>query len=94
MARMRKRAEEIVVLVTCGKAAEARRIARELVDQRLAACVNILEQPVRSIYRWKGKVEKATEFLLVIKSSRKLLPALRAEVERSEERRVGKECRL
>jgi periplasmic divalent cation tolerance protein len=63
--------DKIVVLVTCGSAKEARRIARLLVDQRLAACVNILEAPVRSVYRWKGKVESAAELLLVIKSSRK-----------------------
>ena len=74
--------ENIVVLVTCGKAAEAGRIARRLVEERLAACVNVLEARVRSTYRWKGRVETAPEFLLLIKSSRKLLPRLRAAVER------------
>ena len=73
---------KVVVLVTCGGRAESNRIARALVEKRLAACVNILESRVRSTYRWKGKVESAAEFLLLIKSSRKLLPALRAEVER------------
>jgi len=68
--------DKIVVLVTCGSANEAGRIARSLVEQKLAACVNILEVPVRSIYRWKGKVESANELLLIIKSSRKRFAAL------------------
>jgi len=70
------------VLVTCGSAKEARRIARALVEKRLAACGNILEAPVRSIYRWKGKVEAAKEFLLIIKSSRTRFTALEREVKR------------
>jgi periplasmic divalent cation tolerance protein len=68
--------DKLIVLVTCGSAKEARRIARAIVKQRLAACVNILEAPVRSIYRWKGRVESAEEFLLIIKSSRKRFAAL------------------
>ncbi len=68
--------DKIVVLVTCGSANEAGRIARSLVEQKLAACVNILEVPVRSIYRWKEKVESAREMLLIIKSSRKRFVAL------------------
>ena len=72
----------VVVLVTCGSRAEAQRIAREIVSQRLAACANLLETPVRSVYRWKGKVENAREFLLLIKTSAKRLAALQAEVER------------
>jgi len=72
----------IVVLVTCASRREASRIARSVVDRKLAACVNILDAPVRSVYRWKGKIEQAREFLLVIKSSRARLAALQAEVER------------
>jgi len=72
----------VVVLVTCGSRAEAQRIAREVVSQRLAACANLLETPVQSVYRWKGKVEKAREFLLLIKTSPRRLSALQAEVER------------
>jgi periplasmic divalent cation tolerance protein len=71
-----------VVLVTCGSRAEAQRIAREIVSRRLAACANLLETPVRSVYRWKGRVEGAREFLLLIKTSARRLVALRAEVER------------
>ena len=72
----------VVVLVTCGSRTEAQRIASEIVTRRLAACANILEMPVGSIYRWKGKVEKAREFLLLIKTSARRLPALEAEVRR------------
>jgi periplasmic divalent cation tolerance protein len=74
--------DKIVVLVTCGSAKEARRIARALVEKRLAACGNILEAPVRSIYRWKGKVDTAKEYLLLIKTSRGRFAALQAEVKR------------
>jgi len=74
--------DKFVVLVTCATAAEARRIARAVVNKRLGACVNILPGAVQSIYRWKGKVESARERLLLIKTSRKLLAKLRAEVER------------
>ena len=74
--------DKFVVLVTCGSTAEAKRIARAVVEARLAACVNILPGAVTSIYRWKGKVETATERLLLIKTSRKRLARLRAAVER------------
>jgi periplasmic divalent cation tolerance protein len=74
--------DKIVVLVTCGSAGEARRIARALVEKRLAACGNIVEASVRSIYRWKGRVESAKEFLLVIKSSQKRFAALQSAVKR------------
>jgi periplasmic divalent cation tolerance protein len=56
-----------VVLTTAGSADEARRIARELVARRLAACVNIVPQ-IESVYRWQGKVETAAEWLLVVKT--------------------------
>jgi periplasmic divalent cation tolerance protein len=74
--------DKIVVLVTCGSQKEARHIARALVEARLAACVNVVQAPVESIYRWKGKVERAREFLLMIKTSRKRFAALEAEVRR------------
>lgn len=70
------------MLVTCGSAKEARKIARALVEGKLAACVNVLRAPVESIYRWKGKVETAREFLLVIKTTRKRFAALEAKVRR------------
>ena len=55
--------DKIIVLGTCGSQKEARRLARALVDARVAACVNVVQAPVESIYRWKGKVETAREFL-------------------------------
>jgi periplasmic divalent cation tolerance protein len=73
--------DKLVVLVTCGSAKEARRIARAVVEQKLAACVNILDTRVQSIYRWKGKVESAREFLLVIKTSRRRLATLQKKIE-------------
>ncbi len=73
--------DKIVVLSTCGSAEEAERIGRGLVEARLAACVNIVPG-VRSIYRWKGAVEDAGEWLLLIKSRRERFAALREELQR------------
>ena len=56
-----------LVLVMAGSEDEAASIARTLVDERLAACVNIIG-PARSIYRWRGAVEDAREYLLLIKT--------------------------
>ena len=64
-----------IVLTSCPDEACAERIARTLVEEGLAACVNILP-PMRSIYRWKGKIEAASEQLLVIKSAVARFPAL------------------
>ena len=69
-----------IVLVTCGSKAEATKIARALVEQRLAACVNVLTAPIESIYRWKGRTESAKEFLLVIKSTQSRFAAIRREI--------------
>jgi periplasmic divalent cation tolerance protein len=65
-----------VILVTCGKLTEARRIARACVEAKLAACVNVMLNPVESIYRWKDKVEVSREYLLLMKSTAKRLPEL------------------
>jgi len=66
-----------VVLTTCGLLEEARTIAHALVERQLAACVNIIPH-VESVYRWKGEVETATEFLLVIKTTAGAFDRLRA----------------
>jgi len=66
-----------VVLTTCGLLEEARTIAHALVERELAACVNIVPQ-VESVYRWKGEVETANEFLLVIKTTAGAFDRLRA----------------
>jgi periplasmic divalent cation tolerance protein len=55
---------------------EAKRIARAAVEAKLAACVNVMLSPVESIYRWKGKVEVAREYLLVMKSTARCLREL------------------
>jgi periplasmic divalent cation tolerance protein len=75
-------ANQIVVLVTCGSAREARRIAHALVEKRLAACVNVATAPVESVYRWKGKVETAKEFPLLIKTTRRKFASLQREIQR------------
>ena len=72
--------DKICVFSTCATDEEAERLARLLVERRLAACVNVIVG-VRSFYRWKGAVEDAAERLLVIKSSRALFPALKAALE-------------
>jgi periplasmic divalent cation tolerance protein len=74
--------DKLVVFVTCRSAKEADRIARALVQERLAACGNILCSPIRSIYRWKEKIESAREVLLVIKTSRRRFPELQAAIKR------------
>jgi periplasmic divalent cation tolerance protein len=65
-----------IVLSTAGSQEEARRIARALVESRLAACVNIVG-PIRSVYRWKGAVESASEHLLIIKTTAVAFPRVR-----------------
>ncbi len=71
-----------IVLVTSSSVTEARRIARAVVEKRLAACVNIVAGPVESVYRWKGKVEKARERLLIMKTTAARLTELEKEVKR------------
>ena len=57
-----------IILSTTGSREEAQKIARALVDRKLAACVNIVG-PIESTYRWQGTVESSEEFLLVIKTT-------------------------
>ena len=68
--------DKIVVLVTTGTLKEARKIARRLVEARLAACVNLCP-PIRSIYRWQGKIADEREYLLLIKTKRCLFGELK-----------------
>ena len=65
----------LVILVTTANKEEAVRIGKEMVDAKLAACANII-LGVQSIYRWKGKVVKAQEALLILKSTRPRYRAL------------------
>ncbi len=71
--------EAMLVIVTCGSEEEAARIARALVDERLAACVNLLS-PVRSIYRWEEKILDEKEWLLLIKTQKSRLRDLESSV--------------
>ncbi|HMK21375.1 MAG TPA: divalent-cation tolerance protein CutA [Terriglobales bacterium] len=65
-----------IVLTTVSSLEESKRIAHAIVERRLAACVNILPN-IESVYRWEGKVEKAQEFLLLIKTTTAAFPRLR-----------------
>jgi len=65
-----------IVLSTAGSEQEAHKIAHILLKRRLAACVNILPQ-VQSIYRWKGEIESAQEWLLLIKTRADKFPGVR-----------------
>lgn len=69
--------ETLIVLTNCPDAATAQRIARTLVEQRLAACVNQLA-PVASTYRWQGAIEQAEEVPLLLKTTRERYPELEA----------------
>jgi periplasmic divalent cation tolerance protein len=71
--------EFIVVLVTVGSSAEGQRLARALVEERLAACVNRI-QYIQSVYRWEGKIEESEEEMLVIKTRKELFSALEIKV--------------
>src|SRR6478752_376251 len=65
-----------IVLTTAGSQEEAGKIAHALVERRLAACVNIVTR-IESVYRWQGKVESATEWLLLIKTQAELFERVR-----------------
>lgn len=69
----------MVVLVTTKDMKEAGRIAEGLVAEKLCACVNIVKG-VRSVFMWKGKLEKATECLMVIKTKKSMMKKLQAFV--------------
>jgi len=65
-----------IVLTTCGSEDEAEKIARHLIENRLAACVNIISG-AKSIYRWQEKVESAQEWLLLVKTTTKKISLVR-----------------
>ena len=69
----------MIVFVTCGSEEEALNISRALVEEQLAACVNLIS-PVRSIYRWEGKIWDEKEWLLIIKAQRKRFDELEKKV--------------
>jgi len=71
--------ETLLVITTLPDAASAHALAQALVEQRLAACVNVLA-PCRSVYRWQGKVEDAEEVPLLIKTAAERYAALEAAI--------------
>ncbi len=71
--------EYIIVFITVSKEDEAAKIARDIVISRLAACVNVIKG-MRSIYRWKGKVEDEEEVLMIVKTRRDLFGELKMRV--------------
>jgi periplasmic divalent cation tolerance protein len=69
----------VIVLTTVGSSFDAAAFARELIEARLIACVNIVER-VRSIYRWQGKIEDDAEQMLVMKTTEPRLAELKSAV--------------
>ena len=67
----------VIILTTLGATADATALARALVDERLAACVNLLSE-MTSVYRWKGEVEQEAERQLVIKTTSDRIEAIQA----------------
>ncbi len=74
--------DKVIVYTTCADAVEAEKLARHLIDLRLAACVNVIPAAV-SYYRWKGKVENSGEAVLMIKTARALVDAVRTALEKA-----------
>ncbi len=68
-----------LVLTTCGDPAIAEQLAVRLVEERLVACVNIVPQ-VRSVYAWEGRLERAQESLLIMKTTAERLAVLQERV--------------
>jgi periplasmic divalent cation tolerance protein len=71
--------DELIILVTAPNRDEAARIARSLVSERLAACVNIIAG-VESVYRWEGKVTEDSESLMIIKTTEDRYKAVESRV--------------
>jgi len=76
---MTQAAPQVVIVLTTCAVGKALAIARALVDERLAACVNVLA-PMASVYRWKGEVEQEAEEQVVIKTTADRLHALKARL--------------
>jgi periplasmic divalent cation tolerance protein len=74
--------EICIALTTVDSAGEAKKLAHMLVERRLAACVNILPG-MRSVYRWKGRIDETEEVMLLIKTSRSQAAAVQAALAES-----------
>ena len=75
MGKIRAMTEALVILCTCPDEATASRLAGDLVEENLAACVNILPG-IRSIYRWQDELQMDDEVLMLVKTSRDAYPQL------------------
>jgi periplasmic divalent cation tolerance protein len=73
--------EFIVIFVTCSSSQEAEKIGNFLVENRLAACVNVIPE-VKSIFFWKGKISQEKEVLLIAKSRMDLFDSIQKEIKR------------
>ena len=71
--------EALVVYITAPSEEEAAKIAKALVKERLAACVNIIKD-IRSIYSWQGKIEDERELLMIVKTRPELFGSLKTRV--------------
>jgi periplasmic divalent cation tolerance protein len=71
--------EAVVVMITAGSQAEAERVGEALLQSRLAACVNLLPG-VNSFFWWEGKIDRAAEVLILVKTKRELMPDLLEQV--------------
>ena len=71
--------DKVVIMVTAASRRECRKIARHLVEEKLAACVNVT-QAIESIYHWEGKLADEKEFVMLIKSTRELFPEIKAAI--------------
>ncbi|MBI2903473.1 MAG: divalent-cation tolerance protein CutA [Candidatus Methylomirabilis oxyfera] len=78
---MDQKATHIVVLITTSSMIEAEAIGRALVEERVAACVNIIPG-LRSLFRWEGKIEQQEETLMLVKSRSERLPSILEAVKR------------
>ena len=71
--------DKVVIMVTAVSRRECRKIARRLIEEKLAACVSIT-QSIQSVYRWEGKIDQSKEFLMLIKTTRNLFPQIKVEI--------------
>ena len=71
--------DKVVVLITAASRRECKKIAKHLIEAKLAACVNIT-QGIESVYRWEGKIANAREFLMLIKTTRELFEEIKHAV--------------
>jgi periplasmic divalent cation tolerance protein len=71
--------ETLVIYITAPNEEEGAKIARTLVEERLAGCVNIVK-PIRSIYRWQDNIEDDTEALMIVKTQKRLFESLESRV--------------